>query len=87
MRQCNHLMTRGTLHVGARNASHKIVCVGGVDGESCEFYDLIADPLEEFPLAIPESCAGYENGTRTPSDEAWHYCRLTDIVVNRSFME
>lgn len=84
--ETSNLMTGGTLHLGARNGSHKIVCVGGVNSEACEFYNLDADPLEEFPLIIPQSCEAYENGTWTPADEAWHYCRLTEVVATHSFM-
>jgi len=84
--ETSNLMTGGTLHLGARNASHKIVCIGGVNSEACEFYDLGADPLEEFPLPIPESCEAFESGTWTPADEPWHYCRLTEVVADHSFM-
>ena len=52
-----------------------------------QLYDLDADPLEEFPLLIPQSCEAYENGTWTPADEAWHYCRLTEVVATHSFMQ
>ena len=84
--ETSNLMTGGTLHFGARNATHKIVCIGGVNTEACEFYDLANDPLEEFPLAIPQSCAAYDNGDWTPADAPWHYCRLVEIARTRTSM-
>ena len=84
--ETSNLMTGGTLHFGARNGSHKIVCIGGVNAETCEFYDLNADPLEEFPLAIPQSCDAYANGSWTPEDEAWHYCRLVEVAQTKTTM-
>jgi arylsulfatase A-like enzyme len=85
--ETSNLMTGGTLHLGARNGSHKIVCVGGVNAEACEFYNLLNDPLEEFPLAIPESCESHSDGRWTPADEPWHYCQLTTVVAENSYIE
>ena len=84
--ETSNLMTGGTLHFGARNATHKIVCIGGVNSEACEFYDLTMDPLEEYPLAIPQSCAAYASGEWTPADEPWHYCRLVEVAETRTSM-
>jgi len=81
-----NLMTGGTAHLGARNATHKIVCVDGTATENCEFYDLADDPLEEYPLAKPASCADYASGAWTPAESRWHYCRLTEVVANYSYM-
>jgi arylsulfatase A-like enzyme len=82
--ETENLMTGGTKMVGARNATYKVVCTNGVD--NCEFYNLVSDPLEEYPLAKPDSCTGYTNGTWTPADPQWHYCRLTDVVARYSFL-
>jgi arylsulfatase A-like enzyme len=79
-----NLMTKGTRHVGAQNATYKVVCVNSPT--NCEFYNLANDLLEEYPLAKPESCADYANGKWTPKDPQWHYCRLTDIVAKDSFL-
>jgi arylsulfatase A-like enzyme len=79
-----NLMTNSSRHVGARNATHKLVCVN--DAGDCEFYDLGADPLEEYPLAKPASCADYESGKWRPANREWHYCRLLDIVATQSFL-
>jgi hypothetical protein len=47
---------------------------------------LARDPLEEYPLTIPETCDEYKDGSWTPADEAWHYCRLTEVVGSASFL-
>jgi len=86
MTETSNLMTGGTLHLGARNGSHKIVCIGGVNEQACEFYDLNQDPLEEYPLAIPPNCTAYDDGSWTAEDEAWHYCRLVDVVTSNTEM-
>jgi len=75
-----------TRQVGARNASYKVVCTNGSDASDCEFYNLQTDPLEEYPLAKPESCAGYESGAWKPSEPQWNYCRLTEVVKKHSFL-
>jgi len=73
-----NLLANSTKYVGARNATYKVACTNSVD--NCEFYDLGRDPLEEFPLAKPVSCAG----SYAVSDPAWHYCYLTGVVAERS---
>ncbi len=82
--ETENLMTGGTRMVGARNATYKVVCTNGM--ENCEFYNLVRDPLEEYPLTKPDNCSGYANGTWTPADPQWHYCRLTDVVAEYSFL-
>ncbi len=72
--------------MGARNAAYKVVCTDGTDAGDCEFYDLVDDPLEEYPLAVPADCGGYADGTWTPAAPRWHYCRLTEVVETRSFL-
>jgi arylsulfatase A-like enzyme len=78
------LMKGGKKMVGAQNATYKVVCTNSPD--NCEFYNLATDLLEEYPLAKPESCTGYTDGTWTPADPQWHYCRLTDVVARYSFL-
>ncbi len=75
-----------TEQVGARNARYKVICSGGEADGGCEFYDLVDDPLEEYPLPIPDGCALYADRTWSPADASWHYCRLTDIVDRYSFL-
>ncbi len=79
-----NLMTGGTRWIGAQNATYKVVCVDSVN--NCTFFNLASDPLEEYPLAKPESCADYTNGKWTPADPRWHYCRLTEVVAKDSFL-
>ncbi|MEJ2109947.1 MAG: sulfatase-like hydrolase/transferase [Acidobacteriota bacterium] len=82
--ETENLMTGGTKMVGARNATYKVVCTDNPD--NCEFYNLIDDPLEEYPLAKPDSCAGYADGALTSAKPQWHYCRLREVVARRSFL-
>jgi len=82
-----NLMTGGTQHVGARNATYKMVCTGGIETGNCEFYNLLDDPLEEYPLERPDSCTGYTDGTWTPKDPEWHYCRLSEVIKKYSYIE
>ena len=74
-------------HVGARNGTHKLVCAESAAAANCELYDLVADPLEEYPLAKPESCTAYDDGTLKPDAAAWHFCRLLQIVATESFLQ
>jgi hypothetical protein len=80
-----NLMTNGTREVGARNRNYKVVCRNSPD--ACEFFNLEKDPLEEFPLARPASCDDYKSGKLTPTNPAWHYCRLNEVVRTRSFFK
>jgi arylsulfatase A-like enzyme len=73
--------------VGARNATYKVVCSLKVDAGSCEFFNLVNDPLEEYPLAKPESCDSSTAKGWSPADPPWHYCRLTEIVAKQSFLK
>jgi arylsulfatase A-like enzyme len=64
------------LKVGARNATYKVVCSGGT--ANCGFYDLVGDPLEEYLLSKPDSCANFRAWPM--SSPEWHYCRLIEVV-------
>jgi arylsulfatase A-like enzyme len=67
--------------VGARNATYKVVCSGGTT--NCGFYNLVADPLEEYPLSSeykPADCTNYRT-TWGAADPQWHYCRLIEVVT------
>jgi arylsulfatase A-like enzyme len=79
-----NLMTNSTRQVGARNGTYKLVCTERVTSEACEFFNLANDPLEEYPLAKPDSCAAYAGWTT--AEPRWHYCRLADAVANDSFL-
>ncbi|WAT17284.1 sulfatase-like hydrolase/transferase [Aurantiacibacter sp. MUD11] len=73
-----NLMTGGTRVVGIRNARYKLVCAD--DPADCEFFDIAADPLEQYPLATPESCAA--GGGR--GVEASNYCTLRGALAAES---
>ncbi len=80
-----NLMTKGTPHAGARNGKYKVVCSGGFEDNNCTFYNLADDPLEEYPVKKPDSCAKYKEGNLTPSDQEWHYCRLMEVIKEDSY--
>jgi arylsulfatase A-like enzyme len=72
--------------VAARNAKYKLLCNDNAETASCTFYNLVDDPLEEYPLARPDSCANYQNGTWTPAAAEWHFCRLQEVIAKDSFL-
>jgi len=72
--------------VGARNATYKVICDESPETANCVFYNLTDDPLEEYPLEKPESCANYENGTWNPEAPEWHFCRLQEVIAKESFL-
>lgn len=59
--------------VGARNGTYKVVCTNSTS--NCTFYNLVDDPLEEYPLTNPGSCTDW-----TTEDPEWHYCRLIEVI-------
>lgn len=72
--------------VAARNAVYKLICNENAEPASCTFYNLHDDPLEEYPLAKPDSCSDYKNGTLTTTDPRWHYCYLQEVIAEQSFL-
>jgi len=72
--------------VGARNATYKLICDENPETESCIFYNLLDDPLEEYPLTKPDSCTNYENGTWGTDAPEWHFCRLQEVIIKESFL-
>lgn len=73
-------------HVGARNAKYKVICAEKAETGACEFYNLREDPLEEYPLQKPDSCAGYRGGKLTAAKPEWHFCRLQEVIATRSLL-
>jgi arylsulfatase A-like enzyme len=71
---------------GARNAQYKIICDENADSGSCTFYDLFDDPIEEYPLPKPASCADYKGGKLKPAQRDWHFCRLQEVIATKSFL-
>jgi arylsulfatase A-like enzyme len=71
---------------GARNTKYKVICTENPETASCTFYNLVDDPLEEYPLAKPDSCTNYKNGTWTTTNPEWHFCRLQEVIGKESFL-
>jgi len=71
---------------GARNGTYKVLCAERATADACAFYNLVRDPIEEFALNEPDSCANYENGRWTPTDQDWHFCRLLAVLAKDSFL-
>jgi arylsulfatase A-like enzyme len=71
---------------GARNTNYKLICDENADTANCTFYNLKNDPLEEYPLPKPESCANYQTGKWTPANQEWHFCRLQEVIGQKSFL-
>ncbi|MBN2418959.1 MAG: sulfatase-like hydrolase/transferase [Deltaproteobacteria bacterium] len=74
------------IEVGARNATYKVICDANADTESCVFYNLVDDPIEEYPLEKPDNCAGYRNGIWTLIDPEWNFCRLQEVIAKESIL-
>jgi hypothetical protein len=68
--------------VGARNGTYKVICNTNTSNANCTFYNLITDPLEEYPLTKPGSCTNFR--TWPTSNPDWHYCRLIEVMNNYS---
>jgi hypothetical protein len=73
------------LSVAARNTRYKVLCVNDADDANCEFYDLADDPLEEYKLPKPASCADYGKAMKQASAE-WSYCRLHEVLAKESIL-
>jgi arylsulfatase A-like enzyme len=76
---------QNTLSVAARNTRYKVLCANDANDASCEFYDLVDDPLEEYKLPKPASCADYGKAMKQPSAE-WSYCRLHEVLAKESIL-
>jgi arylsulfatase A-like enzyme len=70
----------------AKDATFKLLCEEDTQTANCTFYNLIDDPLEEYPLTKPSSCVNFSNGTWTPADREWHFCRLQSVLSTQSFL-
>jgi len=77
---------RNARQAGARNARYKVICDENTTAASCRFYDLQADPLEEYPLPKPASCASHANGSWQPAKQEWHFCQLQQVLAQKSFL-
>ena len=72
------------IEVGARNATYKVICDDKAKTGSCVFYNLVDDPIEEYPLEKPDTCNNYKNGTWTQTDPEWNFCRLQEVIAEKS---
>jgi arylsulfatase A-like enzyme len=72
--------------VAAKNAKYKLLCEEDTQTENCTFYDLIDDPLEEYPITKPGRCYNFDNGTWTPTNPFWHFCHLQEVLRTQSFL-
>ena len=70
----------------ARDAQYKLLCDENAEVASCTFYDLKDDPIEEYPLPKPASCADYASGKLIPAAREWHFCRLRQVLATKSFL-
>jgi arylsulfatase A-like enzyme len=71
---------------GARNSKYKVLCIDATETAKCSFYNLLDDPIEEYPLAKPDSCANYKSGKWTPAVPEWNFCRLQEVLGTESFL-
>jgi arylsulfatase A-like enzyme len=69
--------------VGARNKDWKLVCATSPD--NCAFYNLVDDPLEEYPLPKPGDCDGAPTLAKR-DDPRWNYCHLDRAVATESIL-
>ncbi len=74
------------IEVGARNATYKVICDDNAKTESCVFYNIVDDPIEEYPLEKPENCDNYKNGTWANTDPEWNFCRLQEVIAEKSIL-
>jgi len=71
----------------AKDETYKLLCAENTQSASCNFYNLLEDPLEEYPLPKPSSCLNFSSGTWTPADREWHFCNLQHILSTQSFLD
>jgi hypothetical protein len=71
---------------GARDGRYKLICNNRAEVQDCTFYDLSRDPLEEYPLPKPESCAGEGDVHKVRAAPQWHFCRLLHVIATESFL-
>ncbi|MET3471768.1 arylsulfatase [Novosphingobium sp. 1529] len=72
--------------VAVKNATFKVLCIEKSGKKSCEFYNLMQDPIEEFPLKMPSSCPATVTMSFSAKDEVANYCFLRQAVRDQSGM-
>lgn len=53
-----------------------MLCKDREGTETCQFFNLVSDPLKQFPLKPPVSCEA--KGAVLPSNPDANYCYLRD---------
>jgi len=85
----------GTRFLGARNATYKVLCPYSLSMSSCDFYNLIEDPLEHNgpitehkPSSCPATCYDEDENPYpcTTADPEWHFCRLWEVLNTYSIL-
>lgn len=71
-------------HVAVRNATYKVLCIQKGADDSCQFYNLVKDPLEEYPLKLPAKCPAKVSVNFAATDETANYCFLRQAVRTQS---
>ncbi|MXO66429.1 sulfatase-like hydrolase/transferase [Altericroceibacterium endophyticum] len=66
--------------VAVRNATYKVLCTEKQGSTNCEFYNLVTDPIEEYPLTAPTSCPKQLNRNFAADDQAANFCFLRQAV-------
>lgn len=74
-----NLLTGGTRVVGIRNERFKLVCEDRA--EDCTFFNLAADPLEQYPIEQPANCPAPGS-----SDAERNYCILRSALARQSIL-
>lgn len=71
-------------HMAVRNATYKVLCIEKDSGTNCQFYNLVKDPIEEYPLRAPDNCPAKVSKDFAAVDEAANYCFLRGAVRTQS---
>ncbi|BBC73380.1 conserved hypothetical protein [Altererythrobacter sp. B11] len=70
--------------VAVRNGTYKVLCIEKSGSTDCQFYNLVKDPIEEYPLQIPANCPAKVSMSFSATDEAGNYCFLRNAIREQS---
>ena len=71
-------------HVSVRNVAYKVLCIQKGASDTCQFYNLAKDPLEEYPLKMPGNCPATVSVNFAATDEAANFCFLRQAVRSQA---